>query len=123
MSDIYRELVIDHYKHPRNFGELTDADFSGQEDNIVCGDTVAYFLKMNDGKVVEAKWKGEGCALSQASASLLSEMLIGKTLEELAKIDKNAVLEKIGPALNPSREKCATLSIEALHKIITKKHE
>lgn len=121
MSDLYRELVIDHYKHPRNFGKLKGAQFSGSEDNVVCGDTVTFFLKVEKNKVVDVSWQGEGCALSQASASLLSEKLKGKTIGELEAISEDEILKIVGTNLNPSRKKCATLSIEALHKTVTKK--
>lgn len=118
MSDIYRELIIDHYRNPRNFGEIKDADLQGNEDNVVCGDAVTFYIKVRDTRVVEAKWNGSGCALSQASASLLSEMLKGKTLDQLRAIEDNDILKIVGTTLNPSRKKCATLSLEALKKTI-----
>jgi len=117
MSDIYREVIIDHYKHPRNSGELPNADVHGHEDNVVCGDTVDMYIKFDDADTVqEVRWAGEGCALSQASASLLSEMLKGKTRDEIAKIEDRDILKVVGETLNPSRKKCATLSIQALQK-------
>ena len=121
MSDIYRELVIDHYKHPRNFGKIEDATLSGKEDNVVCGDTVTFYLKLENDKVSSVLWNGEGCALSQASASLLSEKVKGKTLTELEAISEHDILAIVGANLNPSRKKCAILSVEALHTTITKK--
>ncbi|MFA6588549.1 MAG: iron-sulfur cluster assembly scaffold protein [Patescibacteria group bacterium] len=120
MSDLYREIIIDHYKKPRNFGKLKNPDFHGGEDNLVCGDRVEIFLKLNKQKKVEGvKWQGEGCALSQASASLLSEMLMGKSLAELKKTGNKHILKIVGENLNPSRQKCATLSIEALKKALS----
>lgn len=121
MSDLYRELVIDHYKHPRNFGKIKDATFSGKEDNIVCGDTITFFLKVENEKVVDVAWTGEGCALSQASASLLSEKVKGKTIQELRALRDDDILKIVGENLNPSRKKCATLSIQTLQNIVTKK--
>jgi len=119
MSELYREIIIDHYKHPRNFGVIKNADLQGGEDNVVCGDRVELFLKLDkQKKVKEVKWQGEGCALSQASASLLSEMLLGKNLKELVKISNKDILKVVGENLNPSRQKCATLSFEALTKTL-----
>jgi nitrogen fixation NifU-like protein len=120
MSDLYRELIIDHYKHPRNFGTIPDADLSGSEDNVVCGDTVTFFINMKDGKVQNIKWNGSGCALSQASASLLSDMIKGKTEDELRALGEDDILKVVGENLNPSRKKCAILSLEALKKILKK---
>ncbi|RJO59818.1 iron-sulfur cluster assembly scaffold protein [Candidatus Parcubacteria bacterium] len=122
MSELYREIIIDHYKNPRNFGKLKDPDINGAEDNIVCGDRVEWFLKLDSaGRVKEVKWQGEGCALSQASASLLSEMLIGKKLTEINKLGVKDIYRIVGEKLNPSRQKCATLSVEALKQALTKK--
>jgi len=120
MSDIYREVIIDHYKHPRNVGKLSDADVHGHEDNTVCGDTIDFYIKYDaEGNVVDVHWTGEGCALSQASASLLSEMVQGKTKYEIARIQESDILKVVGENLNPSRQKCATLSIYALRKGLT----
>ena len=115
MADMYREIIIDHYKHPRNFGKLSHAQAQGKEDNIVCGDSVEYFFAFDDsGEVKEVRWQGQGCALPQASASLLSDRLKGKTRDELTRIGDQDVLNIVGGQLNPSREKCATLCILAL---------
>ncbi|MFA5030786.1 MAG: iron-sulfur cluster assembly scaffold protein [Patescibacteria group bacterium] len=117
MSDLYRDIIIDHYKHPRNVGELADAKIHGHEDNLMCGDSVDIYISFNDhGVASDIKWTGEGCALSQASASLLSDMLRGKTREEIAQISEHDILEVVGTSLNPSRQACATLSVHALHK-------
>jgi nitrogen fixation NifU-like protein len=117
MSDLYREIIIDHYKHPRNVGELLQADIHGHEDNAVCGDSIDIYISFTDqGTVSDVKWKGEGCALSQASASLLSDMLKTKTREEIAQISEHDILKVVGTSLNPSRQACATLSVHALHK-------
>jgi len=122
MSDLYREIIIDHYKNPRNFGKLKNPDYHFHEDNLVCGDKVEFFIKLDkSGKVKEVRWQGEGCALSQASASLLSEMLVGKNLQELNRIGNKDIFKIVGENLNPSRQKCATLSIEALQKMLKTK--
>lgn len=120
MSDIYRELVIDHYKNPRNVGEIQNAAVHGEEHNVVCGDTIEYFLKFDgEGKVLEVKWKGNGCALSQAAASLFSEQLKGKTRTELGELTEKDILRLVGTELNPSRQKCATLPLVSLKKGLT----
>ena len=117
MSDLYREIIIDHYKHPRNVGEIQQAHVHGHEDNMVCGDSIDLYITFTEQNTVsEVKWKGEGCALSQASASLLSDMLKGKTREKIEHITENDILEVVGKSLNPSRQACATLSVHALHK-------
>lgn len=117
MSDLYREIIIDHYKHPRNVGEMPKAHVHGHEDNMVCGDSVDVYVSFTDqNTVADVKWKGEGCALSQASASLLSDMLKGKTREQIEQITENDILEVVGKSLNPSRQACATLSVHALQK-------
>lgn len=120
MSDIYREVIIDHYKHPRNVGKPLDADIHGHEDNTVCGDRIDFYITFDSqGKADDVQWDGEGCALSQASASLLSEMVRGKTKQDIAQIQESDILKVVGEHLNPSRQKCATLSVHALQKGLT----
>lgn len=117
MSDIYRDIVIDHYKNPRNVGEIHDATIHGHEDNMVCGDTIDLFIKFNNKNTVEQiTWKGNGCALSQASASLLSEQLKGKTRAEVEEFSDDDILQIVGTSLSPSRKKCATLSVASLRQ-------
>ena len=120
MSEIYRELILDHYQNPRNVGELPHAHIHGHEDNTVCGDVVDMYIHFDEhGRTIDVKWRGEGCALSQASASLLSERLMGKTREEIAKFADSDILEIVGTHLHPSRQACATLPLHALHKGLT----
>lgn len=114
-SELYRDLILDHYKNPRNVGKIDAADRHGRLENVLCGDVVEVFVKYgSDGKVKEVKWTGEGCALSQASASLLSEMLVGKTEAQLKALTEQDVLSVVGQDINPSRKKCATLGLDAL---------
>jgi nitrogen fixation NifU-like protein len=113
--EMYQEAILDHYRNPRNFGELEDADISAREDNPLCGDEIALFIKLNKDRVVEdVKFKGKGCAISQASASMLTVMLKGKTLEEIEKIDKDTILKTLGIPISPVRLKCALLSLDVL---------
>lgn len=115
MSDqMYREYILDHYKNPRNFGRLEDADISHEENNPLCGDVVGMDLKTRDGVIDDVRFHGRGCAISQASASLLTERLKGMSLDDARKIDKEDVLEELGIEISPARLKCALLSLKVL---------
>ncbi|MEE9237886.1 MAG: SUF system NifU family Fe-S cluster assembly protein [Thermoplasmata archaeon] len=122
--EMYQEAILDHYRNPRNFGELKDADISAQGDNPLCGDEIALYLKLNcDGEVEEVRFKGRGCAISLASASMLTVTLKGKTLEEVEKIDKERILKILGIPISPVRLKCAILPLEVLKVgLIASKH-
>lgn len=114
--DIYREAILDHYKNPRNFGHLTKPTVKVEEDNVTCGDRVVMELKV-DGKVVtDVAFSGVGCAISQASASMLTEKVKGMKLKDALKLTGSDMIELLGTQLTPSRMKCATLSLEVLHK-------
>ncbi len=113
--EMYQEAILDHYRNPRNVGELKDADISARGDNPLCGDEVAIYLKLDDdGRVAEVKFQGKGCAISQASASMLTVSLKGKTLDEIKKIDKERILQILGIPISPVRLKCAILPLEVL---------
>lgn len=118
--DVYHEFIIELYKNPLNFGKLTDADYYAEMHNTTCGDRIELFIKVKDGVVEDAKFSGSGCAISQASSSLFTGFLKGKTLEELKKITKNDVLKliKIDLSKNPTRMKCALLPLNALRKAL-----
>ena len=115
MDDFYREFILDHYKNPHNFGELPDATHRYHDTNPLCGDEITMFLKIgaND-RVDDVRFSGKGCAISQASASILTDEVKGKTLDELKAIDRDHVLENLGITLTPARLKCALLSLKAL---------
>jgi nitrogen fixation protein NifU and related proteins len=114
-DDIYREIILDHYRNPRNKGKLTDADVSIHDSNPLCGDEIDIHLKVEEGKIKNIKFEGRGCAISQASASMLTEMVIEKPLSTVREIAKNDVLENIGLLnLGPARLKCALLSLKVL---------
>lgn len=114
MEDLYRDQIIDHYQNPRNHGTLEHPDISYEEDNPVCGDHIRIDLKLDDGKVAQARFEGHGCSISQASASMLTESIIGKSLDEVRQIGKEQILEMLGIPLGPVRLKCALLSLKVL---------
>jgi len=114
VEDLYRDNIIDHYQNPRNYGTLEHPDISYEDSNPVCGDELRLDLKVQDGRVIDARFSGHGCSISQASASMLTEDIIGKTLEEVKQIDKQYLLEMLGIPLGPVRLKCALLSLKVL---------
>lgn len=114
-GDIYREQIIDLYENPLNFGKLDPADFSYEEDNPLCGDVIRIDVRLDaNGRIAEAAWSGDGCAISQASASLLTEEIKGKTLAEIKAFPKEELLDLIGVPLSMARIKCALLSLKVL---------
>ncbi len=114
-EDIYKEIILDHYRNPRNKGRISGAEISAQDNNPVCGDRLSIDIKLEDNVVSDIKFDGEGCAISQSSASILTEMLMGKTVDELSKFTKDELLEELGtPSLGPARIKCALLSLKVL---------
>ncbi len=114
MEDLYREIILDHYENPRNYGELPDADISYEDDNPLCGDRVRIDLKVQDGRIVDVRFSGKGCAISQASASMLTERIKGATVEEARRLTRDDILEMLGIPLGPARIKCALLSLKVL---------
>ena len=113
-DQFYREYILDHYKNPRNFGRIEGADISHEELNPLCGDMVGMDLRVREGVIEDVCFHGRGCAISQASASLLTERLKGMPLEEARRIDKQQVLEELGIDISPARLKCALLSLKVL---------
>ena len=114
MYDLYREHILDHYQHPRNHGEIEDPDISQEEYNPLCGDRLVLQLKLEDDHVADVKFHGEGCAISQASASMLTELVEGKSVDELKALTKEDILDMLGIPIGPVRLKCALLSLKAL---------
>ncbi len=115
MEDMYRELILDHARNQRNWGLLDPNDFDHEESNPLCGDILRLSLRLDAaGRIREVGWEGEGCAISQASASMFGEALIGMTLAEARRIDKQQLLENIGLRLSVNRVKCALLPLKAL---------
>ncbi len=115
-ADIYKELILDYYRHPRNFGRLEKPDISSHDTNPLCGDEVDIQIKVGDGnKIEQISFSGKGCAISQASTSMLTELAKGKDLEWVKQLSKKDILRLLGdPDLGPSRIKCALLGMKAL---------
>lgn len=115
MDDLYRELIIDRYRNPQFKGSLDPHDISFEDDNPLCGDHIRIDLRLDgDNRVSEAAFDGKGCAISQASADLLVESVIGKTLDEVRALTRDDLLELLGLELGPVRIKCALLSLKVL---------
>ncbi len=116
MDDMYREVILDHYKNPRGHGVIDDADASAEGMNPLCGDEVAIYVEFgDDGETIdEVKFSGRGCAISQASTSMLMEMVKGRTATEVGELSKDELLEEIGIPLTPIRLKCALLGLGVL---------
>jgi nitrogen fixation NifU-like protein len=114
-DSIYREQIIDLYENPLNYGHLDNADFVYEEDNPLCGDVIQIAVRLDeDQRVAEVKWEGQGCAISQASASLLTEEIKGMTLAEVKAFSKDELLDLLGIQLSMTRVKCALLSLKVL---------
>lgn len=115
MDDFYKENILDHYRNPRNKGRLEQPTHTHEENNPLCGDVIRIDLHVNQDEVIDqVAFSGRGCAISQASASMLTEMLQGKSVEEAKKISKEDILEQLGIEIGPTRLKCALLSLKVL---------
>lgn len=113
-EEIYKQNILDHYKNPRNKGKLDSFDMKGSARNTSCGDTAEIFLKLKDGIVSEASFEGDGCAISQAGASMLTEKLRGMKSEELKLLSPGDMYNMLGVKISPGRSGCALLSYQAL---------
>ncbi|HEY67747.1 MAG TPA: SUF system NifU family Fe-S cluster assembly protein [Thermoflexia bacterium] len=116
MDNLYREHILDHYHHPRNKGTLENADISCELDNPVCGDVVRLDVRLEDGRVSEARFDGRGCVISMASASMLTEEIRGKTVEELKALRDEDMFRILGITLGPVRAKCGLLPLRVLQR-------
>lgn len=122
--DIYKENIIDHYKNPRNKYVIKDPTHIVEEENLLCGDRIKFYLKTNQKNIIEEiSFTGEGCAISQATASMLTEILKGKKISFIKRIDFNFIKNLLGVEINPARSKCALLAPAALKKIKDPKDE
>ena len=111
----YREVILDHYKHPRNHGTIDEPDAHAEGQNPLCGDEVSIDLTFDgNDKISDVKFSGRGCAISQAATSMLTEQLKGKTVAQAAALDKQTLLDEVGIPLTPIRLKCALLGLGVL---------
>ncbi len=118
MEQMYHENILDHFKHPHNHKEMKEADVHHHEYNPLCGDTIDMFLKIKNGKIEDVSFMGKGCAISQASASMLTNDIKGKALKDVEGMQKENILEMLGITLSPVRLKCAMLSLDTTKNAI-----
>ena len=119
MDDLYRDNILDHYKHPRNFGELPAHDHSAHEVNPLCGDELGVQISVKDGRIEDLRFHGHGCAISQAAASIASEELKGMDVEQAGRLGADWMLELLGIPVSATRRKCALLSLKAVRGAVT----
>ncbi|MFN2449301.1 MAG: Fe-S cluster assembly sulfur transfer protein SufU [Candidatus Baltobacteraceae bacterium] len=115
MDDFYRDFILDHYRNPHNFGHLEAFDAFAEDLNPLCGDQIRVELAIDAQKnVTDVRFSGKGCAISQASMSMLTDEIKGKSLDEIAVLPKEAVLDNVGIGISPARMKCAMLGLKVL---------
>jgi nitrogen fixation NifU-like protein len=113
-DELYREQILDHYKNPRGYGALEDADAEAEGMNPLCGDEVAVSVSLNGERIEDIRFRGRGCAISQAATSMLMEMVKGRTAQQVAAMSREELLEEVGIPLTPVRLKCALLGLGVL---------
>ncbi|MGO8948090.1 MAG: Fe-S cluster assembly sulfur transfer protein SufU [Ktedonobacterales bacterium] len=116
MDDLYRQYILEHYREPRNYGTLEHAEIHAADTNPLCGDRIAIDLSLHDGRVDQVRFSGRGCAISQASASMLTERIEGASLEELRALTPQDIFDMLGVEIGPARQRCALLSLRVLHQ-------
>lgn len=116
--DIYQQNILDYYRHPRCQKKIHKPSAQSEASNPLCGDRLELYLSVDKGQILQAAWQGEGCVLSLAAVDMLTESLVGKSLDQAAGIDKEWLLKILGVNPTPSRLKCALLSLEALKKAL-----
>jgi len=120
MDDLYRDEILEHYRRPHNFGTLAEPDASFEGSNPLCGDRITVMLDIGeDGRITDVAFTGRGCAISQASASMLTDEIRGRTVDDLATLQNQDVLDLLGIEISTARLKCALLSIDTLKKALT----
>ena len=117
MDPLYREIILENWQHPQNYGIIEDANFAVEESNPLCGDEIHLSGKIHEGKLIDIAFTGEGCAISKASASLFTEDIKGKSLQKIKKIKSQDVLGLLEISLTPARTKCALLVYSAFKKL------
>ena len=115
MDDLYREHILEHYKRPQNFGSLPDADLEFRDSNPLCGDEYRVQLKLDgEGRIADLRFDGQGCAISKAACSMVSDEVKGMSLDDLLRLDRRTVLDLLGIEISATRMKCALLSLKVL---------
>ena len=119
--DIYRETILDHYRHPRNYGDLSNANAHARDSNVLCGDVVEMQLRIDANRIEEARFRGEGCAISIATASILTEFSKGKSISEIKDLGNKELIKLLGTDPGPARIECAILGLEVMKAAINKR--
>jgi nitrogen fixation NifU-like protein len=119
MDDLYRDYILEHYKRPRNFGELEPHDLEGHEHNPLCGDEMGVHIRLEGNRIADLRFHGQGCAISQAAASIASEQLIGMPVDEVTGLDGEWVIDLLGIPISAARRKCALLNLKVMRAAIT----
>ena len=119
MDDLYRDYILDHYKRPRNFGELEPHDLAAHEHNPLCGDELAVQIRVRDQRIEDLRFQGHGCAISQASASIASEELKGMELAQVGALNADWMLDLLGIPVSATRRKCALLNLKVVRGAVT----
>jgi nitrogen fixation NifU-like protein len=123
LDPLYREYILDHYKTPRNFGELQQRDAEFFDRNPLCGDEMGVHIRLDGDRIADLRFHGQGCAISQATASIISDELKGKTIAEVADLDRHFVADEIGIELSPTRLKCGLLSLKVVQGALLGREE
>jgi nitrogen fixation NifU-like protein len=119
MDELYRDYILEHYKNPKNFGELAEHDLEFHDKNPLCGDEMEMHIVVEDGKIADLKWHGHGCAISQAAASIASDELIGMPVDDASKLDADWMIDQMGIEISATRRKCALLNLKVLRGATT----
>jgi nitrogen fixation NifU-like protein len=119
VDELYRDYILEHYKNPRNFGELEPRDLEFHDHNPLCGDELGVHIRVADGKIADLRFHGQGCAISQAAASIASEELVGMPVDEAAELPADWMLDLLGIDISPTRRKCALLNLKVLRGATT----
>lgn len=117
-AGVYKETILDHYRHPRNFGELPNANARAREANVICGDTIEMQLRLHGKKIEDVSFRGQGCAISIASASMLTEQVKGRSTSEIMKLGKKDIIGLLGTDPGPTRIECALLGLRVMKMAI-----
>jgi nitrogen fixation NifU-like protein len=119
MDELYRDYILDHYKNPRNFGELEPHDLAWHDHNPLCGDELGVHVAVENGRIADLRFHGQGCAISQAAASIASEELIGMELDRVHALPGDWIVELLGIGISPTRRKCALLALKVMRGATT----